>query len=123
MAGKGDSATQNSRPLDRSAPFCAKYGLQFPILLAPMAAACPTSLSIAVANAGGMGALGALLTPPAGIRTWAQEFRAQSAGPLQLNVWIPDSVPKRDSSAEEEIRRFLERWGPPVPASAGDTVP
>jgi IMP dehydrogenase/GMP reductase len=45
----------NSRPCDRAAAFCAQYGLQLPILLAPMAGACPASLSIAVANAGGMG--------------------------------------------------------------------
>jgi nitronate monooxygenase len=113
----------SSRPVERTQVFCAKYGLRVPILLAPMAGACPASLSIALANAGGMGALGALLTPPAGIRTWVQEFRAKSAGPLQLNVWIPDPMPKRDSSAETRIRQFLEAWGPAVPESAGDTVP
>ncbi len=111
------------RPLDRAAAFCAKYGLQFPILLAPMASACPVSLSIAVANAGGMGALGALLTPPAGIRTWVQEFRSGSSGPVQLNVWIPDPKPQRDPDAEARFREFLESWGPPVPPSAGDAVP
>src|SRR5579884_3820015 len=43
-------------PFDRAKSFCAKYRLKVPILLAPMAGACPASLSIAVANAGGMGA-------------------------------------------------------------------
>lgn len=92
-------------------------------MLAPMAGACPASLSIAVANAGGMGAMGALLTPPAGIRAWADEFRAESNGPFQLNVWIPDPPQKRDVSAEARIRRFLEAWGPAVPESAGDITP
>jgi nitronate monooxygenase len=110
------------RPLDRAAAFCARFGLKLPILLAPMAGASPVSLSIAVANAGGMGAIGALLTPPDGIRTWAREFRAASTGPLQLNVWIPDPPPRRDSDAEARVRSFLAHWGPPVPASAGDTV-
>jgi len=73
--------------------FCAKYGLKLPILLAPMAGACPASLSIAVANAGGMGALGALLTSPAGIRNWVAEFRSGSQGPLQVNLWIPSPEP------------------------------
>ncbi len=45
-----------STPLDRAAAFCEAYDLQIPILLAPMAGACPPSLSIAVANGGGMGA-------------------------------------------------------------------
>ncbi len=112
----------NPRPLDRAAAFCARYGFKLPILLAPMAGACPASLSIAVANAGGMGAMGALLTPPGGIRAWVQEFRSGSSGPFQLNVWIPDPKPCRDADAESRIRRFLESWGPPVPQSAGDTV-
>ena len=44
-----------------STEFCERFGLEIPILLAPMAGACPPSLSIAVANAGGMGGSGALL--------------------------------------------------------------
>jgi nitronate monooxygenase len=111
------------RPLDRALVFCAKYGLKCPILLAPMAGACPAGLSIAVANAGGMGSLGALLSPPAGIRAWVEEFRSQSAGPVQLNVWIPDPSPKRDPDGEGKVRDFLAAWGPPVAESAGDAVP
>jgi hypothetical protein len=39
----------------RAKEFCELYGLKIPILLAPMAGACPVALSAAVANAGGMG--------------------------------------------------------------------
>jgi nitronate monooxygenase len=85
-----------------------------------MAGACPATLSIAVANAGGMGAMGALLTPPVGIRSWVTEFRSKSSGSFQLNVWIPDPRPSRFPDAEEKFREFLEAWGPPVPVSAGD---
>jgi nitronate monooxygenase len=105
-----------------SRTFCSRYGLKLPILLAPMAGACPASLSIAVANAGGMGAMGALLTPPEGIRAWVQEFRSGSKGPVQLNLWIPDPKPRRDLEAEKRMREFLAAWGPPVPSSAGDAV-
>jgi nitronate monooxygenase len=87
-----------------------------------MAGACPAGLSIAVANAGGMGAMGALLTQPAGIRAWAAEFRSGSSGPFQLNVWIPDPKPHRDAEAEARMRAFLARWGPEVPATAGDAA-
>jgi nitronate monooxygenase len=111
------------RPIDRATAFCTRFGMKLPILLAPMAGACPASLSIAVANAGGMGAMGALITPPDGISAWAREFRAASTGPFQLNTWIPDPLPRRDADAEARIRAFLARWGPPVPPSAGDAVP
>src|SRR5262245_48381706 len=112
-----------SRPRDRAAAFCAKHGLQLPILLAPMAGACPASLSIAVANAGGMGAMGARMTKPAGIRAWVNEFRSGSSGPFQLNVWIPDPEPHRDAEAEARMRAVLAAWGPEVTATAGDAVP
>src|SRR5579864_790859 len=112
-----------SAPLARAHSFCAKYGLKLPILLAPMAGACPASLSIAVANAGSMGALGALISDPDAIRAWIEEFRSNSSGPLQLNTWIPDPAPSRDAAAEARMRAFLASWGPAVPATAGDGVP
>src|SRR5689334_23446868 len=74
---------------DRVTQFCDRFGLRIPILLAPMAGACPPSLSITVANAGGMGACGALLMMPEQIRQWTNELRAATDGPFQVNLWIP----------------------------------
>jgi nitronate monooxygenase len=45
-----------------------------------MAGACPASLSIAVANAGGLGACGALLMQPSAIQAWTDEVRAHTSG-------------------------------------------
>jgi nitronate monooxygenase len=87
-----------------------------------MAGACPASLSIAVGHAGGMGAMGALLTNADGIRKWVSEVRAGTAGPFQLNTWIPDPDPRRDAEAEARTRAFLAGWGPPVPPAAGDVT-
>jgi nitronate monooxygenase len=103
--------------------FCDRYGLKMPVLLAPMAGACPVGLSIAVANAGSMGALGALTHTPPAIRDWVREFRAGTQGPLQINTWIPDPPPARDAAAEGRLRTFLASWGPDVAASAGDATP
>lgn len=103
--------------------FCQRFGIRLPILLAPMAGACPVALSQAVANAGGMGAMGAVLSPPQDIGRWMQGFRAGSAGPAQVNLWLPDPPPARDALAEAATRTFLGRWGPPVPEAAGDAVP
>ncbi len=106
--------------LERVENFNRRLGIRVPILLAPMAGACPPSLSIAVAEAGGLGACGALVMKPEEIAAWANEFRAASAGPFQMNLWIPDPPPKRDGEAEARTREFLESWGPPVSADAGD---
>ena len=108
---------------ERAARFCRSFGLQVPILQAPMAGACPASLASAVANAGGMGGLGALTTPPDGIADWVREFRDQSNGGFQINLWIPDPPPVRDPEHERKVREFLGKWGPPVPAEAGDAAP
>lgn len=113
-----------STPRDRSAEFCSRFGLRLPILLAPMAGASAPSLSIAVANAGGLGACGALLLTPAEIQKWVDEFRAASAAPFQLNLWIPDPPPLRNAAHEARVRAFLRAFGPEVSATAGDaTVP
>jgi hypothetical protein len=74
------------------------------------------SLAAAVANAGGMGGLGAVTTRPDGILEWAKEYRAQSNGSVQINLWIPDPAPARDQSAERRVREFLFQWGPSVPS-------
>lgn len=85
-----------------------------------MAGACPVSLSVAVANAGGMGAMGALLNKAAGIAEWVSEFRSASRGVFQLNTWIPDPDPRRDAANEARIRSFMKQWGPEVPETAGN---
>src|SRR5437588_192150 len=110
-------------PLSRAEQFCERFGLRVPILLAPMAGACPPSLSIAVAKAGGMGSAGALLMPPGAIAAWMQEFRSSSNGAVQLNLWIPDPPPTRDAAHEAKVREFLGRFGPPVAENAGDATP
>lgn len=115
-------AQQFGSPRQRAQRFCEDYGLTRPVLLAPMAGACPPALSAAVANAGGMGAMGALMTSPEGISDWVAAFRAASAGAFQLNLWIPDPEPVRDSVNEARLRDWLAQWGPAVPEAAGDVA-
>jgi nitronate monooxygenase len=112
--------SKRSRPLDRATSFCTAYGLDVPILLAPMGGACPVRLSIEVANAGGMGAMAALSNTTEEIRQWVMRFRAGSRGVFQLNTWTADPPLVRNREQEQRIRRFLSAWGPEVPESAGD---
>jgi len=109
------------RALARAEEFCRAYDLRLPVLMAPMAGACPASLAIAVAQAGGLGGCGALLMKPEAIRAWATEVRSSTNGGFQLNLWIPDPPPLRDAAHEARVRAFLGTWGPPVPPEAGDT--
>ena len=112
-----------SSPRARVEAFVSRLGIRLPILLAPMSGASPPSLSIAVANAGGLGACGALLMTPDDIAAWAAEFRHGSQGGFQINLWIPGAPPLRDSELEKRQREFLAQWGPAVPPEAGDATP
>jgi len=103
--------------LDRVKAFCDQYELRIPILMAPMAGACPAALASAVGNAGGMGACGALLMNRDSINTWVAEVRGATNGAFQLNTWIPDPEPARDPQHEQAVREFLSQWGPEVAAS------
>ena len=109
--------------LARSAAFCDRFGLRLPILLAPMAGATPPALAAAVANAGGMGACGALLMQPEAILAWAAEVRGATNGAFGMNLWIPDPPPARDAAREAAVRRFLGAWGPEVPEAAAEAAP
>lgn len=111
---------QFSSPRVRAENFASRLGIRIPLLLAPMSGACPASLAIAVANAGGLGACGALLMQPEEIEAWSAEFRKGSQGEFQINLWIPDPQPSRDFEREKQQREFLAKWGPAVPAEAGD---
>jgi nitronate monooxygenase len=110
-------------PLERASSFCERFALRLPILMAPMAGACPPALAAAIANAGGLGACGALALSPAAIRAWSAELRAASNGGFQINLWIPDPPPPRDAAHEAEVRAFLGHWGPEPAADAGEARP
>src|ERR1700740_3273379 len=118
MVDKKDSSARG-----RAEAFANRLGIRLPILLAPMAGACPPSLSVAVANAGGLGACGALLMKPDEIAAWGNEVRAGTNGAFQVNLRIPDPPPKRDPAHEARVRDFLGQWGPAVAPDAGDATP
>jgi nitronate monooxygenase len=107
----------------RTQAFCHRFGLELPILLGPMAGACPPSLSIGMMKAGGLGACGALLMQPGEITAWADEVSEEAQGPFQINLWIPDPPPRRDPAHETRVREFLGRWGPLPAEDAADGAP
>ncbi|XVJ71685.1 MAG: nitronate monooxygenase [Rhizobacter sp.] len=107
----------------RSDAFCKHFGLRYPVLLGPMAGVPAPALSIAVAQAGGLGSCGALLMQPQAMADWALQLRSQTSAPFQINLWIPDPPPRRDAAQEARLRDWLADWGPAVSVDAGDARP
>ncbi len=70
-----------------------------------------------------MGGCGALLLRPAEIQAWADSVQRESAGPFQINLWVPDPAPQRDSLHEASVRRFLAQWGPEPAEADADSQP
>lgn len=108
---------------ERANEFCKRYALTVPILEAPMAGSSSVPRAAAVVSAGGMGGFGAVTSTPQQIADWAAAFRAQSNGPFQINLWVPDPPPVRDVKVEAEMRAFLAQWGPEVSEDAGNATP
>lgn len=104
----------------RAEAFAKAHGFEIPILMAPMAGACPPGLAAAVAKAGGLGGCGCLLMQPNDIRAWGQAVRQETNGAFQMNLWVPDPAPHRDATHETAVRDFLGMWGPEVAPTAGD---
>lgn len=94
----------------RARLFCERFGGEIPLLLAPMAGACPPELSIAVMRAGGWGAAGALLMTPDDIARWCETVRGGSPGPFQLNLWIPEAEARADDGVIAAQTAFLRGW-------------
>lgn len=111
--------------LQRARSYAEELGLSVPILLAPMAGACPPELSIEVIKAGGLGACGVLLMGPAAIADWSSNVRSNAGDAFQLNIWVRDPSPERDHEHEARLRQFLTQWADdsPEPAGAIDLPP
>jgi nitronate monooxygenase len=64
-----------------------------------------------------MGGAGVVLDHPDRIAEWTRQFRAGSAGALQLNIWIPDP-PNEDRARVDAAATFLTRFGTAAPAGS-----
>lgn len=97
-------------------PLTKLVGVEYPILLAPMAGASTPELTAAVSNAGGLGAFAAAVLPPDAIHAGIARVRQLTSKPFSVNLFIlgrtnPD--PRQVAHALELLAPIREELGLP----------
>lgn len=82
------------------------FGIELPILQAPMAGSSDAALAIAVSAAGGLGALPCAMFTPEQFRTQMGIIRQQTARPVNVNFFC-HRPPQPDAAREAAWRRRL----------------
>lgn len=100
------------------------FGIEVPIILAPMAGPGLSELAVAVSNAGGLGSLPCAMLNPDEARSEMQKVRTSANGPINLNFFChtpPVFDESRETIWQERLRRYYEEFGidpsAPVPIS------
>ena len=82
------------------------FGIDLPIIQAPMAGSQGSALAIAVSNAGGLGSQPCAMLAPDGIRRELQAIAASTSKPYNVNFFVHEH-PAPDSAREAAWRRLL----------------
>jgi len=82
------------------------FGIEIPIVQAPMAGAQGADLAAAVSKVGGLGSVPCSLLDADGMRAALSTFRAASSGPVNANFFCHDELPV-DTAVEADWRERL----------------
>ncbi len=85
------------------------FGIEHPIIQAPMAGVQGSALAIAVSNAGGLGSLPCAMLEVSGIRAELATIRAQSSRPVNVNFFC-HRQPQPDEERERRWRAILSPY-------------
>jgi nitronate monooxygenase len=95
------------------------FGVELPIIVAPMANFAGVELAVAVAEAGGLGSLPCAALNADQIRAGAAEFMSRSARPLNLNFFCNEVLVEdgaTDAAWLSRISPYYVELGVDVPA-------
>jgi len=98
----------------------ARFGLQHPIIQAPMAGGGDTPALVgAVCEAGALGSIGATYLTPGQIAEACAAVRSKTRRPFGINLFVPDAPlpagPIDPSAAAARVAPFFEEVGLPTP--------
>jgi nitronate monooxygenase len=109
-------------------PFTELFGVDLPIVQAPMAGSSDAELAIAVSEAGGLGSLPCAMLNPDQIRSAFQIIRQRTNRPTNLNFFchsISPSDAEKEQKWRERIHPYYSELGidPSTPSNAPNRAP
>ncbi len=102
------------------------FGIEIPIVQAPMAGACGAAMAAAVSNAGGLGSVPAALLDATALRVEVEAIRAHTDKPFNLNFFChaPAQVDAgRETVWRERLAGYYRELGLPLEAPSVDVGP
>src|SRR5262245_64224559 len=104
------------------------FGIEHPILLAPMAGPSTAELAIAVSEAGGLGSFGSALSTPDDLRAVLGVIRQRTLKPINLNFFThvpPDFDAAREARWKERLAPYYAEHGlnPDKPGPRANRAP
>jgi nitronate monooxygenase len=102
------------------------FGVEHPIVQAPMAGAQGAAMAIAVSNAGGLGSLPCALLSPDQMRRELQTIRQQTAKPFNLNFFChkpPSDDPQAQARWVARLAPYREELGVAEPTVKAGRAP
>lgn len=98
------------------------FGIELPVIQAPMAGVQDSALAIAVCEAGGLGSLPAAMLSAAKLREEVAAIRARTSQPFNVNFFChvePPADPQRDAAWRELLAPYYDELGIARDAVAG----
>lgn len=95
------------------------FGIEHPLLQAPMAGVTSPQMAIAASEAGGLGAIAAAMLTPEGTRQELQMVKQGTARPFNINFFAhkpPTADAQRDARWRQRLASYYAELGVPVDA-------
>ena len=90
------------------------FGIELPIVQAPMAGVQGSALAVAVSNAGGLGSLPCAMLGPDAIRQELAAIRAKTANPFNVNFFChtqPEPSAEREAAWRAALSPYFSEYG------------
>src|SRR5688572_29285866 len=104
------------------------FGIELPVIQAPMAGSQGSALAIAVSDAGGLGSLPCAVLKPDQIRAELEAIKAATNRPFNVNFFChepPAFDAARDTAWRSVLGRYYDEFGvtPPIGHTGGARLP